>query len=227
MKGTLTLLAALAATWLASPAQAQDDADHWYLSASGSVSLLDDARMDVIGLPTPAGHVETVHKFDTGYGVQAAVGRRVGSFRIEAEAGYSDNHADHYIAIVPPTGRILQDGDQNAVRLMANAYVDFGDGPVQPFVGGGIGWTKVHLKFTAPRAPFPTEAPRRIVDTRVSAFAWQAMAGASVRLNHRLSLIAQYRWHSATDLKGADLSGFALKRDHAGHNIDLGARLRL
>lgn len=95
MKGTLTLLAALAATWLASPAQAQDDADHWYLSASGSVSLLDDARMDVIGLPTPAGHVETVHKFDTGYGVQAAVGRRVGSFRIEAEAGYSDNHADN------------------------------------------------------------------------------------------------------------------------------------
>lgn len=155
------------------------------------------------------------------------MGRKIGSFRLEAEAGYSDNHADHYVAIVPPTGRIPQDGDQNAVRLMANAYVDLGKGAVQPFVGGEIGWTRVHIKFTAPRAQFPTETPRPIVDTHISAFAWQAMAGVSFRLNDRFSLTAQYRRHSAADLKGKDLSGFALKRGHAGNNIDLGVRVRL
>lgn len=222
-----TTWAALVGICLASPALAQEDADHWYLAASGSVSLLDGPRMDVTGLLTPAGHVETDHRFGTGYGVQAAIGRKNGPFRIEAEAGFSDNHADHYVAIVPPTGRIPQDGDQDTVRLMADAYFDFGKGPVQPFIGGGIGWTSVHLKFIAPRAPFPTEAPRPIVDTHISAFAWQAMAGASTQLNDRLSLIAQYRRNGANDLTGKDLSGFALKRGHTGSNIDLGVRVRL
>ena len=227
MRGSFKIASALAGTLLASPALAQQDADHWYLSAGGSVSLLDDAHMDVTGLPTPVGHVETEHPFKTGYGFQAAVGRKIGSFRVEAEAGYGSNHADHYVAIVPPTGRIPQDGDQNAIRLMANAYVDFGKGRVQPFVGGGIGWTRVQIKFTAPRAPFPSEAPRSIVDTHVSAFAWQAMAGVSVRLNDRFSLTAQYRRHSAGDLEGRDLSDFAMKRGHAANAIDLGVRVRL
>ena len=193
-------------------------------AAGGSVSLLNRASTKII---TPVGTVETVFPKSTGYGVQLAVGRRFGNFRLEAEAGYTTNHSDHYTAIVPPTGNIPADADQSALRLMANGYIDFGQGRVQPYVGAGAGWTRVQIRVTAPRAPFPTEAPRRLIDAHDNRFAWQLMGGAAVRLSQSLSLTAQYRWHSAGDFGGRDLAGSPFTSRHAGHNIDIGLRVRL
>lgn len=230
MRKRVTILAAATfAIAVAGSAQAQDaETDGWYLAASGSVSLLDDAHLRIItGIPVPGAAVETVQAMNTGYGIQAAVGRKFGSFRLEAEAGYTANQSGHYTAIIPPTGRIPSDGKQSALRLMANGYVDFGHGRVQPYVGAGAGWTRVSFRVTAPRAPFPTEAPRQLIDTHDNRFAWQLMGGAAVRLSPTLSLNAQYRWHSAGNFGGRDLAGNPFASRHAGHNIDIGIRIRL
>ncbi len=223
-----TIAAATLAIAGAGSAHAQDaETDGWYLAASGSVSVLDDAHLVIGGAPVPPGFVETVQAMNTGYGIQAAAGRKFGNFRLEAEAGYTANPSSHYTAIVPPTGRIPSDAKQSALRLMANGYVDFGHGRVQPYVGAGAGWTRVQFRITAPRAPFPTEAPSRLIDTHANRFAWQLMGGAAVRLNPSLSLTAQYRWHSAGDFGGQDFAGRSFTSRHAGHNIDIGIRVRL
>ena len=226
MRNCLTIFGAAAATLsFAASAKAQDaEADGWYLAAGGSISLLKDANTQIIA---PVGTVETFFPTNTGYGVQLAVGRRFGKFRLEAEAGYSTNHSDRYTAIIPPTGNIPADADQSALRLMANGYVDFGQGRVQPYVGAGAGWTRLHRRVVAPRAPFPTEAPRPLIDTHANRFAWQLMGGAAVRLSPALSLTAQYRWHSAGDFGGRDLAGNRFNSHHSGHNIDIGFRVRL
>jgi opacity protein-like surface antigen len=221
-----------AALAFAGPAHAQGEdraeTDGWYLAGAGTVSLLDDAPIDIAvpEIPIPGGVIKTKFAVNTGYGIQVAVGRRFGSFRLEGEAGYTANHSDHYTAIIPPTGRIASDGEHNALRLMANGYVDLGHGAIQPYFGGGIGWTRAHNRIIAPRAPFPTEAPMRLIDDHTNAFAWQLMAGAAVRLSPRLALTAQYRRFDAGEILGKDTVNHNFSSRYAGHNIDLGLRVR-
>ena len=222
----LTCVALAAAGGWGVPAQAQDS-NNWYLSIAGTLSLLDDADMLVSNLPTPAGYVKSIHLLNSGHGGQLAVGRSFGRTRLEVQGGYTQNHSRRYVALVPPTGNIPSNGEQNAWRAMANGYFDIGSGRIRPYLGAGLGWTRVHVSVFAPRAPFPTEAPRGIVDTHMSAFAYQLMGGASIQLTPRLMLSAQYRWHSGGELQGKDLSAFPLSRDHAGHNVDIGLCIRL
>lgn len=232
MKYSAILLIALAAaTGWSETAYAEDgssrESSRWYVAAGGSVSLLDDAATVVSGLPILAGRVDTVHRMDTGLGVQAAIGRTIGDFRLEVEGGISENRSRSYTAIVPPTGRIRSNGHQDALRIMANGYVDFGEGAFRPYLGAGAGWTRVHVLATAARAPFPKEAPRRIYNSRFDGFAYQLMGGGALEVTPGLSLTGQYRWLSAGTLKGKDLGNFPATRRHAGHNIDLGVRIGL
>lgn len=226
----LSAVIAVFATAGAAKAQGAEsnETDGWYLAASGTVSLLDDAHQILSNAPTPTGIIEAIHRQDTGYGFQAEIGRRFGHVRVELEGGYTENHSHYYTAIVPPTGDIPSDGHQNAFRIMANGYVDFGRGPVQPYFGAGAGWTRVLIKVTAPPANAPTLPPRALLNDHASRFAYQVMGGTAVRLSPTLSLTAQYRWFSAGDLHFHDLgAGRPVARHHAGHNIDIGIRVRL
>lgn len=231
-KQVTSLSAAIAAVALAGAAQAQhadsSEADGWYLAASGTVSLLQDAHQVVSNAPTPSGIIEAIHRQDTGYGVQAQVGRKFGQVRAELEAGYTTSPSHQYTAIVPPTGNIPSDGHQNAFRIMANGYFDFGSGPVQPYVGAGAGWTRVLIKVTAPPANEPTSPPLALLNDHDSRFAYQLMGGVAVKLSPSISLTTQYRWFSAGDLHFHDLGASRpVTRHHAGHNIDIGIRVRL
>lgn len=215
---------------LGGAAQARDDGDSapgdWYLAAAGTVSLLNDANQLVANAPTPTGTVVAIHRQETGYGFQAEVGRRIGHARIGLEAGYAANHSSGYTAIIPANGNIPSDGHQNAFRIMANGYFDFGKGPVQPYIGAGAGYTRVLIKVTAAPANVPTAPAQALLDDHASRFAYQLMAGTAVRLNRRLSLTAQYRWFDAGDLHFHDLgANRPVTRSHAGHNIDIGVRV--
>lgn len=213
-----------AGSMVADPAAAAQHEDRWYVAAAGTVSLLEDAHSLVTGLPIPGGFTEHEHRMDAGYGLQAALARRLGRLRVEAELGYTHNDSDGYVAIVPPNGRIRSDGRHDALRLMANAYVDFGQGRLRPYLGAGAGWTQVKMRFFGPRPPFPTEDPMLILDSKDSGFAWQAIAGAALQVTASLAVTAQYRWFDAGTLKAPDLSDIPHQREHAGHNIDLGIR---
>lgn len=208
------------------PAAAHAESDpHWYGAASVDISLLKDTNGSIANAPTPGNTVRTFSPTQTGIGGQIAVGYDFGHVRIEVEGGYTRNTDNRYVAIVPPTGNIPADVKRTAFRGMVNGYYDFGKGRVQPYVGVGIGGLSGKVDFFAPRAPFPTEAPRQLINASDARFAYQLMAGVAIPVSRRLKLTAQYRWLDAGTLRPLDARGQQTTSDYRGHHIDLGLRI--
>lgn len=210
-----------------SHASAEDETDGWYVAVAGTASWMEDVDSETLGLPAPILSVETVSKMGSGYGVQLALGRKIGMARLEIEGGYTNNPSDRYIAIKPPTGEIPAQGGHKILRAMANAYLDFGDGDFRPYVGAGLGYADYKARLFAPRAPFPTEDPILIIDDHKGDLTYQLMAGGAYEISPGISLTAQYRWMSAGDLHFRDRSNFEVIRKQQGHNFDIGLRFRL
>jgi OOP family OmpA-OmpF porin len=218
---------ALACGWGWTGAAHAQAESKWYVAAAGTLSLREDTSGTIANAPTPGNTVRTENSFEPGYGGHLAVGRAFGQLRIEGELGYARDTQDSYTAIVPATGFIIADVEEKTTRAMVSAYWDFSQiGPVQPYIGGGVGYAWRDLVFMGPRAPFPTEQPRRLIDESDDGFAWQAVGGLAAPLTETVDLTVQYRWFDAGDFEGVDARNEAITRDSAGHAIDVGVRLK-
>ena len=224
-KTSFIVIGAVASAVLSVGAAQAQAAGDWYVAAAGTVSEPRDTKGAIANAGAPGFTVRTANSFETGYGVQAAIGRQVGRFRLEGEIGFTRDKQDHYVAIAPPTGRIPADVEQDTLRAMVNGYVDLSDGSIQPFIGAGIGVARIDLQFVAARAPFPTEAPRELINDRGTEFAYQLMGGLAVPLTERLRLTAQYRWFDVGKFELEDVRGERVTRSLSSHNLDLGLRL--
>lgn len=203
-----------------------ENGDGWYTSAALTISQLQDTDGTIANAPMPGITVQTENGFESGFGGLMAIGRDFGKFRLEVEGGYIRDTQNEYTAVFPPTGRIVADVKQETLRVMANGYVDISDGPIQPFVGAGLGLAKVDLLFVGPRAPFPSEAPRTLIDDSDSRLAYQLMAGLAVPVSNKLAITLQYRWFDAGTIKLLDTRNEQATRNIAGHHLDAGLRLR-
>lgn len=108
---------------------------------------------------------------------------------------------------------------------MVNGYIDFGHGAIRPYLGAGAGIVRTKVDFFAPRAPFPAEAPRQLIDDSDSHFAYQLIAGAALRVTPRWQLTAQYRWLDAGSIHPYDARNERTTNTYRGHHIDAGVRL--
>jgi len=218
---TLLLFLATTALCLADPAHA--DERGWYVAFGASITSLEDTSGTIANAPMPGSTVRTENPFENGYAIDLAAGRRLGDFRVEVEIGYAEDTQDSYTALVPPTGEINADVTQTTLKGMINGYYDFTFRGARPYVGAGVGAAMIDLEFIAPRAPFPNEAPLRLIDDGDTRFAYQLMAGVSFPVSERVSLGIGYRWFDAGTLEVQDLRNEAVTRDHKGHA--LGARV--
>ena len=134
-KTSFIVIGAVASAVLSVGAAQAQAARDWYVAAAGTVSEPRDTKGAIANAGAPGFTVRTANSFETGYGVQAAIGRQVGRFRLEGEIGFARDKQDHYVAIAPPTGRIPADVEQDTLRAMVNGYVDLSDGSLQPFIG--------------------------------------------------------------------------------------------
>lgn len=219
----LALVPAFATLWGAE-AHAQQRGD-WYAAVSGSLTSREDADGTIANAPAPGSTVLTKSPFEPGIGGQFAVGRRFGSLRLEVELGYTRDSQDRYQAIVPPTGQIFADVTEERIRGMVNGYVDFDMGTIKPYLGAGLGYASTDLLFVAPRAPFPTEQPRSLIDDSDGGVAWQAIAGFAAPLNDRIDVTVQYRWLDAGTFEAVDSRRERITRDTHGGNVDVGLRM--
>lgn len=198
----------------------------WYGSIGGSVSFREDSSGAIQNAPTPGSTVRTENFFEPGVGGQLAIGHGFGPLRFEGELGYTRDSQQLYQALQPATGFIFADTHWKTFRMMANAYWDITHGPVQPYVGLGVGYAIRDVNYIAPRAPFPTEQPRLLVDDRDGAFAWQAMAGLAFKVNDRLAITTQYRWFKPGDFVGVDRRNEPASYEQSGGAIDVGLRMQ-
>lgn len=205
-------------------AQAQDRGE-WYAAAGGSLTFREAVDGTIANAPAPGLTVRVRNPIEPGFGGHVAVGRRLGNIRLEGELSYTRETQNRYEAIVPPTGQIFADITEERLRAMINGYVDFDAGRLQPYVGVGAGYASTDLLTIAPRAPLPTEQPRRLIDDSDQSFAWQAMAGVATPLNDVLDLTVQYRYFDGGTFEAVDLRNEKVTRDISGHSIDIGLRL--
>lgn len=223
--GTSASLTVISLLGLAAVGAARaEEPQRWYATAGGTVSLLGTKEGTIANAPMPGLTIQLEEPYDPGVGGYFALGRDFGRIRIEGEIGYARNIARRYTAIVPPTGEIFADIEAQTLRTMANAFLDFRLGGLEPYIGAGVGYAWSDLLVIAPRAGFPTEQPRLLIDDGDSGFAYQAMAGVAVPVNERLRFTIGYRWFDEGRFVGVDGRNEEITRERGGHNFDAGLR---
>lgn len=188
MKTSLMPTIALAALALAGAAQAQDAG--WYV------------RGDAGGTYQPDLNSTPSVKGETGWTVDAAVGRSFGAFRTEGQILYSE--ADHKVG----------DGQTKVLAGMLNGYYDFETGTrFKPFVGAGVGLGQVKLDGGA-------------AEDDDTGFAYQLQTGVAYPINDRLSAQVAYRYMGVNDVKlrsGAS----SLRGDYRDQAVTFGVTYKL
>lgn len=136
-------------------------------------------------------HVKDLHsrhvEFDTGYelGLVAGYGWCNG-FRGEAEVAYRNNDYKLHARDEEGTKHHFK-GDIHTWSFMANGYYDFCEWYcVTPYVGGGIGYDKLHQSIHAGGHKYKGSN---------SGFAWQLMAGVNYDLCEDWVVSGEYKFH--------------------------------
>ena len=188
----LTIIAALAATTIASPALARDSG--WYLGVEGGVIKPEDSKLD---FDNSGDEFEDALKIDykAGYDVDLIAGFDLGSFRAEAELGYKRSSVDD-VRVNPQLFALPADvdfgGRARVLSAMANLLLDFGDDEgLGGYVGGGLGVARTKLSATFDGTGLPADTRFRGTDTGL---AWQAIAGVALPVSDNVDIGLKYRF---------------------------------
>jgi len=186
--------------------------DTLYVGIQSGVSILADSDISISGVPGEA-------EFEAGFVVGGAVGYHFfDGFRTEANLSFRQADLDEVSAA---GGTLEGAGDASVLALMANVYYDLDLGfAVKPYLGVGIGVGFIDVD--------PGSSNILIVDDNATEFAWNLMAGASVRASEHIDLSLGYRYLGTTDPRlDAILVGFGpvtVDAEIAIHEVLLGLR---
>ena len=180
------VLAALAATSLASPAMAVDKS--WYAGIEGGLLFPKDETISADGF----GDIIDVD-YKTGVDLDAIVGYDFGLFRLEGELGYKRaKHSGYEVAFFdmgeqlsqegPPTNNqvvngveVDANGNTRVWSLMLNGLFDFNVSErFALYAGGGVGYHNTRVKID-----FDNGIESGSI--KDSGFAWQLIGGAEQR----------------------------------------------
>ncbi len=182
--------ALIAATLITSNlAAAATPIDGWYSSAFGGYAWV-------------PGNINTVNQglalsnsvFQSGFDAGGSLGFKSNPMRYEGELTYIRANLNHFdINGVRQTGNT---GYTNTALGMANVYYDFPGivMPIQPFLGGGIGyaWVQDKLNSTGPLAVTSFSLSN-------SVFAYQATGGLTYNFAENYALSLGYRYVATTN----------------------------
>ncbi len=188
----MVLVASAATGVLASSGTAQAQDAGWYLRSELGGSF--EGEADANDLADVANGVAA----SVAWGYDFANG-----LRAEGELLYLQNDLE-----------ATPDSDTSSIGSFANLIYDFNPvGAIQPFLGAGVGFTRVDID-------------NGIFSGDDSGFAYQAKAGFAYQINDRLSAELVYRYVVATDLHfGSAASG--LNGDFDSQAVTIGLRYKL
>ena len=195
----------LAATMLAVPLGAQAQPVNGLYVAGGAGanwlgSVSNPTYLVEMGIYTPS---NTNVQYNVGWVGVGSVGWGFGNgLRVEVEGSYRTNTVDSVelvnLAYRSPTG------SSSTTAVMANVFYEFALGPVQPYLGAGIGygwqrWSNVGASFEQGGSYV-----RQFSDT-VGSFAWQGIAGIAVPIAAvpGLAITAEYRYFATQSVRMA------------------------
>ena len=202
-----SLLTAVAATVLASPAAARDGS--WYVGGEAGVILVQDAETDrqFAGTGDWIPWLDVDH--DLGFDADLILGYDLGMVRLEGELAYKRAHHDKYEieddALGPfpgggdepifPGASIDGDGRTSITSGMINALFDLGgDDGIGFYAGAGAGIARVSTTIDQ-----LGDGKYHLKDTK---FAWQLIAGVRVPVSDRLDAGLKYRYFNVNNVEG-------------------------
>ncbi len=110
-------------------------------------------------------------------------------------------------------------GDIESTSVFANVYYDFGDGALQPYVGGGIGFSDVNVTYN------PSGVG--IIDDGETKFAYQVKAGATYAFENNWEIFGEYTYRATDDIEvNNDLFPGGLDIENQSNLFSVGARIR-
>lgn len=149
---------------------------------------------------------------EAGYQVFGALGYAFArSLRLEGEVAYRNNELDNFQALGPGPG------DVSALSGMFNAWWDFNrEGQVSPYIGGGIGLTRVNAEIaTDAGAPFQIA-----IDDADLGFSWQGGAGVAFEVFRGIDLDVGYRYLRTPNLDfAATAPGETFGAEYGAHTV--------
>lgn len=207
--------ALLAATVLSLPIAAQaQPVTGIYVGAGAGVNYLQSTKDRGIEISTDLGYVGVL---SVGYGFGNGL-------RLEVEGSFRSNEADRADIRVPGlASRVNLSGQVRSYGAMVNAIYEFALGPVQPYIGAGIGyiWQDMDVRGTTGGTTV------RLNDTE-GAFGFQGIAGVAfpIQAVPGLAITAEYRFLGTTghEYRVAGVTGGRYETDNYNHSILAGIR---
>jgi len=175
-----------------------------YIGGNLGLNILDDPDIEQAGFVLSTG-------YDPGLGLGVVVGYDFGNVRVDGEIAYRINDIDDILGVPA-------DGDSSALSYMVNGYFDFPtNGPVKPYIGGGIGFAIVFVDIGV--LGFP------LADDDDSVLAYQFSGGIGYEVNPRTTVTLGYRYFATDDPEMEDLGGFPFTTEYQSHEFNVGARI--
>ncbi len=193
LNGLSALLASTAVSLLIAPTVMAQDNTGWY----GEISILSadakDAEFNSTGRNTRT-------QFDKDAGYSAALGYKfapnaVGQLRVETEFVSTSNDVDS----VTFNGNNFSGGavgggvDTKSLFINAKYAFDVGSDTFSPFIGAGIGYSKVDSSINYNNG-------RASINDDDTALSYQLLVGTDVNINKNWQGFAQYRYSKTDDL---------------------------
>jgi len=142
---------------------------------------------------------------DTGFGLSGAVGKSRGNFDFELEFAYKESDLD---GIEISNVNRDMDGTFKIKTLMANSIYNFkSDSVVSPYFGAGLGIARVEIRD----------------DSYDREFAYQILAGMSMEMNDKVSMLLGYRYFGMDDIS-EDYTSHETSIPVSAHNFELGVK---
>ena len=168
---------------------------------------------------------------NTGFGLGGTLGYDFGHFRVDGELAFRLNTISSLGGISLKTGGFSSDKYSKtfASSYMVNGYFDFPtDGPLKPYIGGGIGFATVSVDWKAPGFFVFSHAP--VADDNDTGLAYQISAGIGYEINPRTTLTFGYRYFTTEELQmtfasGSPInSGLPFTMKYQSNEFNLGVR---
>ena len=202
------------------PTAALADRSGPYISGHFGLSMPEKttSEFNSPGLPGGVGFINS--DADVGHRFGGALGWTFNRYlSAEVELSYAKHDIDTLNAFVFPgvwTGPLAARGDATSLSGMVNGYLSYPMQGFRPYVGAGIGMTRVDSNHVG------IIGVANETNDHDSAFSWQLMAGAGFKLSPDLELGARYRFLHVNDMVMYATNGDQQRiHDSQAHSVEL------
>lgn len=166
-------------------------------------------------------------EFDTGINVGGTMGYDYGYLRLEGEISYKEAEVSRVNDRISGESFGDIDGSIGVLAFLANIFVDLhNQGPVTPYLGGGIGFAGMYQDDIWGRSSFDGAWIELYQDDDDLVFAYQAGGGVEIAISPAFSLDLSYRYFGTSNATFNEDTPFDNEMEFASHNVAAGLRMK-